>query len=190
MTGERFRHKSWISCRLQFKDWKRTINTPGCYTELFFADEATAMAAGHRPCAECRREDYDRFKQAWRVAHGIPDHARLLASEIDAQLHAARLDEQRQQRTFGSTISELPDGVFVTIEGQGMGALLLWEGELHPWGHAGYGAPRHVDLEAYVTVLTPEPLVRMISAGYVPAVRLTEHARRQATAYQALHALQ
>ena len=85
----RWRHPHWVCCRLVFKGRRRAIMTPGRYTELFFLDEATALAAGHRPCHECRREDFRRFQAAWRRAFDISDAA---APAIDRVLHKARID--------------------------------------------------------------------------------------------------
>ena len=83
----RYNGKRWIACRLEFRGWKRgPLLQPGKFTELFFLDEATAFAAGHRPCALCRREDYNRFCEIWSTLH--PDQAG--ADAIDAQLHAER----------------------------------------------------------------------------------------------------
>jgi hypothetical protein len=86
--------RAWIACRLRFKDRRRTLMQPGRYTELFFLDDATALAAGHRPCAECRREDFKAFAELWPG----PREARVRAPEIDAQLHAQRLTRDGRKR--------------------------------------------------------------------------------------------
>src|SRR5262245_21274653 len=92
----------WIVCVLDFKGRKRTVMSPGLYTELFFLDEATAFAAGHRPCAECRRERFNAYRSAWNTAFGhLPT-----APEIDEQLHADRVGPDGEQRRFRA---ELPD---------------------------------------------------------------------------------
>jgi hypothetical protein len=114
--------KRWIACRLDFKDRKRSIMAPGRYTELSFLDEATAFAAGHRPCAECRRERFNAFRVAWRSAHqGTSDSPLPTADEIDRHLHADRLAPDRSNQTLVMALDELPDGVFVALtesEGQ------------------------------------------------------------------------
>ena len=108
----RFAVKRWIACRLEFKDWKRTqLLQPGRFTELFFLDEATAFAAGHRPCALCRREDYDRFVAIVGAR----------ADEIDERLHAERLDGSRRRRLHRARLQELPDGAFV-LDGTSRGS--------------------------------------------------------------------
>src|SRR5262249_5792944 len=88
--------RGWIAWVLAFRGWPATVDRPGRWTPLFFTDEAAALAAGHRPCALCRREDYRRFVAAWRAAHGIAPEARLIAPEIDAVLHRARIARGRQ----------------------------------------------------------------------------------------------
>ena len=111
----RFAGRRWIACRLRFKDWQRgPLLQPGRFTELFFLDEATAFAAGHRPCALCRREDYVRFGAIWGGLH--PGQAG--ADEIDAQLHRERVDPAtRAHRLHDAELAELPDGAFVLDEG-------------------------------------------------------------------------
>ncbi len=107
----RFNGKRWIACRLEFRGWQRgPLLQPGRFTELFFLDEATAFAAGHRPCALCRREDYVRFGEIWRELH--PDQSG--ADAIDAQLHSERLEpDARTRRRHTAAFADLPDGAFV-----------------------------------------------------------------------------
>src|SRR5712692_5089103 len=111
----RYSGKLWIACRLEFRGWHRSpLMQPGRFTELFFLDEATAFAAGHRPCALCRREDYDRFVAICRELHP----GQTGADAIEAQLHTERLDpETRGQRRHEARLDELPDGAFVLHEG-------------------------------------------------------------------------
>src|SRR5207302_3170338 len=111
----RYNGKRWIACRLQFRGWQRgPLMQPGRFTELFFLDEVTAFAAGHRPCALCRREDYDRLGAIWRELHP----GQTGADAIDAQLHAERLDPgTRAQLRHEAPLGELPDGAFVLWEG-------------------------------------------------------------------------
>lgn len=159
-----FRHRNWVCCVLQFKGRKRQIMTPGHYTELFFLDEATALAAGHRPCAECRRAEYDRFRAAWGAAFGAAPSAK----EIDAALHEARIIPRlRVQRTYEADLTDLPDGTFIHREGRP--ALLLGD-SLLPWAPSGYGAPVPRATSGRVTVLTPAPTVATLRSGYRPAL--------------------
>src|ERR671912_1952427 len=103
----RFAVKRWIACRLEFRGWHRTpLLQPGRFTELFFLDEATVFAAGHRPCALCRSADFRRFVELWRSQH--PDEAKVDA--IDRRLHAERLDDTRRgPRTRAAAYADLPD---------------------------------------------------------------------------------
>jgi len=162
-------YRAWVTCVLRFKGRRRVVMTPGRYTELFFLDEATALAAGHRPCGECRRADFLRFKRAWLAGNRrfrLP--ADVTIAPIDRQLHAERLDAQGRQRTFDADPTTLPDGVFVTREDDPV-AWLLWRDRLWPWSPAGYGEPRPVG-RGRVVVLTPRSTVAALAAGYVPAV--------------------
>ena len=158
-------HQNWVTCALSFKGRRREIMAPGSYTELFFLDEATALAAGHRPCAECRRVRYIEFTTLWRQAHGAPEPGRSLPQTIDRVLHAARIVRGRKV-TYTAAIAHLPDGVMVV---SGETAVLLWRGCQFDWSFEGY-RPRPVPLVGSVEVLTPKPLVEVIRAGFVPQV--------------------
>ena len=146
---------------------------PNRYTELFFLDEATALAAGHRPCGECRRPDLRRFRTAWlrgNPERGVPDDA--LTEAIDRELHRDRLGADRRPVTYTADLSTLPDGVLVA-EARRDEALLLWRGIFLPWSPEGYGAPRPLHGAQPVVVLTPRSTVAAIAAGYVPTVHPT-----------------
>jgi hypothetical protein len=162
--------KRWIVCVLQFKGRTRTVMTPGRYTELFFLDEATALAAGHRPCAECRRKRFIEFCTAWSSVHPGTGAARPTVAEIDNRLHAERLAAERTKRCFVAAMDDLPDGVFVTGAALGGQAYLVWGDCLLAWTPAGYGEQRRRPKGEVVRVLTPESTVRAIRAGYVPEV--------------------
>jgi hypothetical protein len=157
----RWRHPHWIFCRLAFKGRRREVMAPHRYTELFFLDEATALAAGHRPCCECRREDFRRFQAAWRRAVG-PDAS---AGTIDRALHRARVEPRsRRQIRCEAPLDDLPDGTFVLLPA--VAAALLVQGDrLHPWHPGGYGPPRE-RRSSRATVLTPAPTVAVLRAGY------------------------
>src|SRR5438067_6325281 len=118
--------KRWLVCVLAFRGRKRRVMTPGHYTELFFLDEATALAAGHRPCAECRHARFLAFCDAWKAARpwagGSP---RPTAAEIDDRLHDERVGPDRSKRSFPAALDGLPDGVFVTVEAWGGRASLV-----------------------------------------------------------------
>jgi hypothetical protein len=163
-------YRAWVTCLLAFKGRRRTVMTPGRYTELFFLDEATALAAGHRPCGECRRADYRRFKVAWlggNPERGLASGA--LIGAIDRELHRDRLTTEGLQRTFLADIGGLPDGVFVA-RGPREIPLLIWRGALWPWSPEGYGDPESKLSVDVATVLTPVSTMRAIAAGYTPEV--------------------
>lgn len=161
----------WIICLLDFKERKQEVMKPDCYTQLFFLDEATALAAGHRPCAECRRPRFLEFCAAWKKAHpGDGEQAKPSATVIDDRLHADRLTPDRSQRTFVATLDDLPDGAFVTVVGSGPQAYLVWGDHLLAWSPGGYVERRRRPQGEKVTVLTPGATVGTIRAGYAPAV--------------------
>jgi len=160
--------KRWIACVLAFKGRWRQVMTPGRYTELFFLDEATALAAGHRPCAECQRQRFNAFRTAWRSAH--PAAPLPTAVEIDCQLHAERVGPDRSKRQFDAPLAELPDGVFVRLVGWGDGAYLVWKGGLLAWSPGGYTTRIDRPEKAEVAVLTPASTVATIRAGYAPEI--------------------
>ena len=194
-----FNGKMWLSCKLRvdrsrkrqlddnraFNGRKRVLMTPRRYTELFFLDEVTAMAAGHRPCACCRRADYARFIECW--ARTFPRPERWTAAAVDAELHQARLDSALRKAVYSAPLASLPDGVFIAFEGHEPAlpseredyeedAWLLWAGHLHRWTHHGYTERRPAGDSAnqdaatplHVRVLTPRPLVSLLHAGYEP----------------------
>lgn len=163
-----FQLKRWIICLLAFKGRRREIMKSGHYTELFFLDEAVALAAGHRPCAECQRGRYVEFRDLWisanpRLAPAVP----IRADELDAVLHDDRLTEGGRQRTYQAAPQELPDGTFVMLAGA---PHLLWRGLLLLWTPQGYTSHYPEKRPENVTVLTPQTVVNTLRRGYVPAV--------------------
>jgi hypothetical protein len=160
--------RRWIVCVLEFRGRKRVVMTPGRYTELFFLDEATALAAGHRPCAECRRERFEAFRNAWSTIPG--SSVCPTAGEIDDRLHAERVLPDRSKRLFVADLKELPRGAFVRRPDWGEGAYLLWDGSLLAWSPGGYRQRRPRPGSGRVEVLTPASTVAVLRAGYVPQV--------------------
>jgi hypothetical protein len=143
---------------------------PNRYTELFFLDEATALGAGHRPCGECRRADYRRFKAGWLLANGergLGVDAPIGA--IDRELHRDRVDSAGRPRTYVAELGSIPDGVFVMLPDDA-GPLLVWRGTLAPWSPAGYGAVQAAPGHELVRILTPRSTVATIAGGYMPGV--------------------
>jgi hypothetical protein len=157
--------RRWIACRLRFRDRRRTpLMAPGRYTELFFLDEATALAAGHRPCAECRRADYDHLAAVWRAVHP----GQQGADAIDAQLHAERLlPGTTQRRHHRAALDEVPDGAFVLL---GDRPHLVLGGALLEWSPDGYTAWRARPAGARTTLITPPSLVALLRTERAPLV--------------------
>lgn len=155
--------RRWIACVLEFRGRKRVVMSPHRYTELFFLDEAVALAAGHRPCAECRRPRFNAFRDAWGVT-GIS------ADAMDLELHPARIDKQKHKVTYSERLGSLPDGTLVGIDG---GAFLVWRSALHRWSVGGYFERVAIPGDREVTVLTPAPIVRCLRNGYVPDVHVS-----------------
>jgi hypothetical protein len=163
--------KRWLVCVLEFRGRQRTVMKPHSYTELFFLDEATALAAGHRPCAECRHARFIAFCHAWKVVHPRDGGLhRPTADEIDRRLHAQRLAPDRSKPTFATALDELPDGVFVTSGAFGKQVYLVCGDRLLAWTPGGYGEGRPRRKGDQVNVLTPRSTVAAIRAGYVPEI--------------------
>ncbi len=173
----RWQLKRWIVCVLEFRGRKRQVMTPGHYTELFFLDEATALAAGHRPCAECRRERFNAFRRSLSTVWPTNDLVPESAVEIDARLHAERVLPDNSKRTYRAKLDDLPDGVCVRFPDR-EAICLLWSDALLAWSAGGYTQrmSRPSGIEVEVEVLTPETTVRAIRGGYVPEVHPSAHA--------------
>jgi hypothetical protein len=155
--------------------------TPNQYTELFFLDEATGLAAGHRPCGECQRARYRAFVEAWArgnpgLAGGVPPKA----PAIDAVLDRERLDEHREKRVHLADLAALPDGAMVTLDRDDRAYLIL-AGSLYPWSFEGYGSPVPKTERGEAWLLTPPSIVNALAAGYVAAVHPTARASQQDT---------
>jgi len=153
----------WIICALRFRGWRARQWQPGHYTVLFFHDEAVALAAGHRPCALCRREDYNAYRRAWAAGHGtdIP-----LAVDIDRQLHGERIARgTHSRRLHPFRWPDLPDGAFALLDG--VPALVAGDAVL-PWSPAGYGAARPRPAAGAAEVITPPATVLALRHGYRP----------------------
>lgn len=165
-----YKLKAWLICQLQFKDRRRQVMTPDRYTELFFLDEATAFSAGHRPCAECRRKAFNRFKTSWIAAN--PEYefnARTPIWKIDEALHKERINRSGVKVTHVENINSLPSGTFIKRDGQ---SWLCADGRLFLWSAFGYleGIPQPGS--GTVEVLTPRSVVAAFRAGYTPQMAL------------------
>ena len=163
-----FKLQAWLICLLEFKGRKRPVMAPRQYTELFFMDEATAFSAGHRPCFECRRKDYDQFKKFWIKAN--PEYGfdeRTSIRKIDEILHGERIDHAGSKITHTGTLKDLPDGAFVIYKDQ---PAVVVGSSIYPWSPFGYEKGVILPEEEKLTVLTPKSVVNTFRAGYVPQI--------------------
>ena len=135
----RWTHQAWVCCRLEFLARHRTIMGSGTYTELFFLDEATALAAGHRPCRTCRPAEYDAFKSAWLAGNPVADGGFVPIKAIDRQLHRERVTRQRRQVRFEAPLECLPYGVMVLVDSR---PHLVCDDHLLPSPHCEVRRPR------------------------------------------------
>jgi hypothetical protein len=150
--------KAWITCVLQFKDRHAPQWAPNHYTQLFFLDEAVAFAAGHRPCAECRRSDYNAYRQAWSHTYGGTTTS---AKDMDHQLHRERIDTSEYRLPW----SALPDGVFVHSDD---GPAIVVGDHLAVWTNDAYTYRQRLPkpAEGSASVLTPASTVEVLRGGY------------------------
>jgi hypothetical protein len=158
LGSRRWASRQWICCVLEFKNRHRKV-WGDSYTELFFLDEVTAFAAGHRPCFECRRKDAEQF-----AALFSGKTKRASAPAIDLALHAERLDG-KAKRTQRRAIDELPDGAMIALDGD---AFAVRGRHLLPWTPKGYGGARPRPRGTHVEVLTPPSILKVLTAGYSP----------------------
>ena len=166
LLRKRWSSPAWLTCVCEFRGRRRKVIGGRSWTELFFLDEATALAAGHRPCFYCRRDDANRFRAAWEKGNGSSD---VLALEIDAVLHAERLDRGRKRlHRLPMPLTELPDGAMVQAGGV---YFLILQGRVLRWSMAGYREAG--DAIGDAMLLTPPSTLRAISAGFTPVLHPT-----------------
>jgi hypothetical protein len=159
------RSQLWIVCALQHRGWRLPQWQPGHFTVLFFHDEAVALAAGHRPCALCRRTAYEDYRRAW--AAGL-DTAVPPAKEIDRRLHGERLVRgTHRRRLHRASWPALPAGTFVVLDGR---PVLVLDDTVVPWTVEGYGRRRARPARGPVEVVTPPSTVAALTAGYRPQI--------------------
>ena len=167
LLRKRWASPAWITCVCEFRGWRRQVMGTRSWTELFFLDEATAFAAGHRPCFFCRREDANRFRTAWEQGNGI---ANMLARDIDKVLHRERLDHGRKRlHLLPVPLQELPDGAMVQ---RGSDSYLIVQGRALLWSPAGYVAAGQFSDAALdaAMLLTPPSTLRALAGGYRPVL--------------------
>jgi len=171
LLKRRWSTRAWLTCVCEFRGRRREVMGGRSWTELFFLDEATAFAAGHRPCFFCRREDANRFRAAWEKGNGA---SRLRADDIDAVLHDERLEGKRKRlHALPMPLSQLPDGAMVCA---GEDSFLIAQGRALKWSPAGYSEPRWPieravqEANERAMLLTPPSTLRAFSAGYRPVL--------------------
>ena len=158
LLRRRWSTDAWITCVLEFRDRRRKVMERRSWTELFFLDEATSFAAGHRPCFYCRREDANRFRAAWEKGNRTGE---VLAPEMDKVLHRERLASGKRLHPLPKSIEKLPDGSMVRA---GAETYLIAQGKALLWSPSGYRAVKGVIGDA--KLLTPPSTVRALAAGY------------------------
>jgi len=163
LLKKRWSCPAWLTCVLEFRERRRRVMERRSWTELFFLDEATAFAAGHRPCFYCRRDDANRFRAAWEKGNRT---GKLLAPEIDAVLHRERLDGNKKRlHPLPMPLEKLPDGAMVHA---GDDSFLIAEDSAHLWSPAGYVRAERMPRDA--KLLTPPSTLRAFMAGYRPVL--------------------
>jgi len=171
-----YQGKRWIICKLQFKNRWRAVMSPKLYTELFFLDEATALAAGHRPCAECSREQFDYFRILWAQANPRLAKSRKPAAPfIDNVLHRERIAGADKKITYEAPLSQLPNGSFIALSSNAQ-CYLVFDGNLLAWSPDGYTQKLLRPNDLVVQVLTPKAVVRTLALGYRPAIHPSAYA--------------
>ncbi len=158
LLRKRWSTDAWLTCVLEFRGRRRKVMQRQSWTELFFLDEATAFAAGHRPCFYCRREDANRFRAAWEKGNRVRD---VLAPEMDAVLHRERFASGKKLHSLPMGIEKLPDGTMVQA---GEESFLIVQGRPLKWTPSGYRAVKGAISDA--KLLTPPSTVRAFAAGY------------------------
>ena len=163
LLKKRWSSPAWIICVCEFRGWRRKVMGGRSWTELFFLDEATAFAAGHRPCFFCRRDDANRFRAAWEEGNRVTD---ILARQIDAVLHTERLERGKKRlHPLPMPAQELPDGAMVQ---QAEESFLILQGRALRWSMEGYRADAAAINNAML--LTPPSTLRAMAAGYRPVL--------------------
>lgn len=165
LLRKRWSTSAWLTCVLEFRGRRRKVMGGRSWTELFFLDEATAFAAGHRPCFYCRRDDANRFRAAWEAGNGVDN---VLAPDIDAVLHRERFASSKKLHPLPTRIDELPDGTMVAAGDDGF---LIAQGRALKWSPAGYTKATFAADRAML--LTPPSTVRAFAAGYRPMLHPT-----------------
>ncbi|NHZ70914.1 MAG: hypothetical protein GWP18_04665 [Proteobacteria bacterium] len=178
-SGRIVRHHNgslWITCQLSYQDWSHPLDAPRTWTPIFFLDDAVALAAGHRPCGLCRRDDYESYRTGVELASGAPQHLR--AHDLNRRLHLERMrqgrgrDRKNDRATWSSPIHALPRGT-VVVEAVTQIPMLVTHGHLQAFGFAGWSDPVALPGDIEVTVLTPPTSIDALLNGFIPTLHPT-----------------
>jgi hypothetical protein len=162
LLKRRWSSKAWITCVCEFRGRRRDVMGTRSWTELFFLDEATSFAAGHRPCFYCRRDDANAFRAAWERGNGV---ANMRAPEIDEVLHAERLNgKAKRLHALPMPMEKLPDGAMVQVAGE---SYLIARGRALLWSFDGYRETQGI---TNAMLLTPPSALRALAASYRPVL--------------------
>ncbi len=159
-----FKTKAWIICLLEFKGRKRELMSPNSYTELFFLDEVTALAAGHRPCAECRRSRFNEFRNAWMEGNKWDGGSAIRAPEMDEVLHRERIEDENKVTWIGRLL-DLPHGTMFELDEK---SYAVCDGKILEWSFDGYSPAEQGTFPDSVDVLTPRSVVNLLATGFRP----------------------
>jgi hypothetical protein len=164
-----WKSKAWVTCVLEYPGYERPVFEPNAYSQLFFLDEATAFAAGHRPCGSCRYSRFHAFKTQWLTANPeVGADGKVTIAAIDKVLHLERAIRGGDKITFEAPVETLPFGTFIQNEGT---VYLVTDNAMLPWSLHGYGTPVPLFKPGKeITVLTPASIVRLFREGFRPQV--------------------
>lgn len=162
LLRKRWSNPAWLVCVCEFRGRRRKVMGGRSWTELFFLDEATAFAAGHRPCFYCRRDDANRFRACWEQGNRVAD---ILAPEMDAVLHRERFASGKKLHPLPMPLEKLPDGAMVQAGGA---SYVIAKGRALRWSFAGYRAAERVVADAML--ITPPSTLRALAAGFRPVL--------------------
>ena len=162
LLNKRWSSKAWLTCVCEFRGRRRKVMGGRSWTELFFLDEATALAAGHRPCFYCRRDDANQFRAAWEQGNRVSD---VRAPGMDEVLHRERLNgRDKRLHELPAAIEALPDGAMVQADAE---SYLILRGRPLKWSFDGYGEAGPI---SNAMLLTPPSTLRALGAGYRPVL--------------------
>jgi hypothetical protein len=166
LLKKRWSSPAWLTCACEFRGRRREVMAQRSWTELFFLDEATAFAAGHRPCFYCRKDDANRFRAAWEQGNRVHD---VRMHDIDTVLHHERLDHGKKRlHALLVPLDQLPDGAMVQQDEE---SFLVMQDKAFLWSPAGYTLVARQLGE--VKLLTPPSTLRTLNAGYQPVLHPT-----------------